>query len=70
EYELVFEGLNEANGGVAQPLTLYRNKFSPTTGLGLITDEFGTMTIECEALEDTSKTGAGISRYCKNRITS
>lgn len=64
-YELVFEGLNEANGGKAQPIDLYRVKFSPAADLGLITDEFGSLTVEGEALVDSAITGAGLSRFGK-----
>ena len=65
EYELVFEGLNEANGGQAQPVVLYRCKFSPTSGLDLITEEFANLSLSGEVLVDTTKTGVGISRYGK-----
>lgn len=65
EYELVFEGLNEANGGVAQPVVLYRCKFSPAANLDLITSEFANPELSGEVLVDTSITGAGLSRYGK-----
>tara|TARA_R110002167_G_scaffold188319_1_gene389827 strand:- start:11652 stop:12401 length:750 start_codon:yes stop_codon:yes gene_type:complete len=68
EYGLVFEGLNEANSGIAQPIELYRIKFSPTSGLGLITEEFGSLELSGEALVDTTKTGNGVSRYGKMYI--
>ncbi len=63
EYRLVFEGLNEANGGIAQPVVLHRCKFSPASGLGLITEEFGNLSLEGEALIDVTKVGSGLSRY-------
>lgn len=69
-YELVFEGLNEANGGIAQPVKLYRVQFDPVASLDLITDDFGNIALTGEALVDSSKTGVGLSRYGKIWIPS
>lgn len=65
EYELVFEGLNEANGGRAQPVVLYRVKFGLTSSMDLITSEFANPELAGQVLVDTSITGAGLSRYGK-----
>jgi hypothetical protein len=62
-YRLVFEGLNEARSDAAVIVELFRNKFDPTSGLGLISDDFATLSLTGSVLKDTSKTGAGISKY-------
>lgn len=62
-YRLVFEGLNEARSDAQVIVELYRNKFDPTSGLGLISDDFASLSLTGSVLKDTSKTGAGISKY-------
>lgn len=62
-YRLVFEGLNEARTDKPVLVELYRNKFDPTSGLGLIADDFGTLSLTGTVLKDTSKAGAGKSKY-------
>lgn len=64
-YRLVFEGLNEARSDKPVNVELFKNKFDPTSGLGLIADEFGTLSLTGSVLKDTSKTGAGISKFAK-----
>lgn len=63
DYELVYEGLNEAESSKPVTVTVYRAKFSPTTGLGLITEEYGELPLEGSVLIDSTKSGAGISQY-------
>jgi hypothetical protein len=65
EYELVFDGLNEARSGKQVRVTAYRIKFSPMKGFGLIADDFGEYEMEADILADLSKSGAGISQYFK-----
>ena len=65
EFELVFDGLNEAESGRAVVVTAHRVKWSPTSGLGFIGDEFGELPLEGSVLSDASITGAGISRFFK-----
>lgn len=65
EYELVFDGLNEAESGRAVVVRVHRVKWSPTSGLGLIGDDFGELPLEGSVLVDASKVGAGVSRYFK-----
>ena len=62
-YRLVFEGLNEARSDKPVIAELYRNKFDPTSGLGLISDDFGTLSLTGSVLKDPAKAGAGISKY-------
>ncbi len=63
EYELFFEGLNDADNGLPFLIDIYRSKFKPTTGLGFITDDFAELGLEGSALIDTSKSGVGVSKY-------
>lgn len=63
EYLLYFEGLNEMDGGNPLPLRVHRVKFSPTTGLGLISDDPGTLELKFAVLADSTITTPGVSQY-------
>jgi len=63
EFELVQDGLNEAQGHAPVSIKYHRVKFAPTGGLALIGDEFASMQLEGKALSDSSKTGAGTSKF-------
>lgn len=63
EFELVLNGLNEAQSGKAVMIRVHRIKFSPTSGLQLIGDEFAEASIEGSALIDTGVVGTGLSQY-------
>lgn len=63
EYLLYFEGLNEMDGGNPLPLRVHRVKFSPTAGLGLISDDPGTLELKFDVLADSTITTPGISQY-------
>jgi hypothetical protein len=65
EYELVFNGVNEAQGGKPVQIKLHRVKFSPAQGLSFIGDDFGEISMDFEALSDTTISGAGISKFMK-----
>lgn len=65
EYEVFLDGLNEVDSGNPIPVTLYRVKFSPTSGIGFKSDDFGEWTLNFEALPDSSVTGSGLSQYGK-----
>lgn len=65
EFEMVFDGLNEAQSGKAVTVRVHRLKFSPAQGLGLIGDEFAELQMSADVLIDNSITGTGISRYFK-----
>lgn len=65
EFELFFEGLNEAKSGRPFLVTLHKVKFSPLSNLGLIADEFAGAEITGEVLLDDNISGAGISQYAK-----
>lgn len=65
EYELIFDGFNDADNGKAVRVTCHRIKFSPTQALELISEDFGALPINLEILADDSKVGAGVSQYFK-----
>jgi len=65
EYAILFDGLNEANSGKAVVITLYRNKFSPTSKLSAIGDDFGQIDLTAKVLKDPTITGSGLSQFAK-----
>lgn len=65
EYTLVFDGLNEAESGAAVVVTVHKAKFTPTSGMELIGDAYGSLALEGTVLSDATITGSNISRYFK-----
>lgn len=63
EYEMYFDGLNEARSGKPVLATLYRVKVNPTQALPLITDDYATLQITVDILKDESITGSDRSKY-------
>lgn len=61
--ELYCEFANEANSGKPVIVHIYRAQLSPAKALSLLDDKFAELQIDAEVLADTSKTGAGISKY-------
>lgn len=68
EYELYFEGMNEAKDGRSVNVHVYRIKLTPTDKLSLINDDFASFTIKGKLLRDNSKSGKDISKYFKVQI--
>jgi len=68
EYELYFEGMNEAKDGRSVNVHAYRIKISPTDKLSLINDDFASFTVKGKLLRDNTKKGAGISKYFKVQV--
>lgn len=68
EYELLFEGLNEAESDKPVIVHVYRVKFAPTQAINWLGDDFASLEINGEALADANKTGAGVSQYWKATI--
>lgn len=62
EFRLVFEGLNEADSEKAVIVEIFRAKFGPAS-VPLIADEFSQLQFTGASLVDSSKVGAGISKY-------
>lgn len=68
ELDLLFEGLNEADGGKPCVVNIWRASQSVAKQLALINDKFGELDVEGSVLQDPSKTGAGISKYYRTRL--
>ncbi len=68
EYELVFDGLNEARTGKKTRVTAYRIKAGALANLALIGEDYGVAEQTGKLLKDTTKTGVGISQYFKVEI--
>lgn len=67
EYELLFEGMNEARDGLPRVVNAWRWKPSPSD-CDYIGDKFGLLKLAGELLKDDSKTGVGASKYFRDRI--
>jgi hypothetical protein len=68
EYELYFEGLNEAKSGRAVNVAAHRIKFGATQVLDLINEDFASFEVKGKLLRDNSKKGVGVSKYFKVQI--
>lgn len=68
EYELIFDGLNEARSGKRTRVTAFRVKPGALQSLALIGEEYGALEVTAEVLSDSSKVGAGVSKYFKVEI--
>jgi hypothetical protein len=68
EYQLVFEGLNEARSGKATVVTIHRARVGAARNLGLIGEDFGALEVTGKLLKDTGITTAGLSQYFKVAI--
>jgi len=68
EYQLVFDGLNEARSGKKTRVSAYRVKIGALSSLGLIGEEFAAMEVTGKLLKDTTKSGAGVSQYFRVEI--
>ena len=65
EFILEFDGLNEIDSGNPFYVKLHRVKFGVTSGLPMIADDFGTLEIKFDVLQDTTISGTNISQYLK-----
>jgi hypothetical protein len=68
EYEMVFDGLNEARSGKRTRVSAYRVKIGAAQNLGFVGDEYAALEVTGKVLKDTSKIGAGVSQYFKVEI--
>lgn len=62
DVSVVLDGINDSSGK-AYTVKVYRWKPSPASGLGLISDDFSSFSIEGEVLADESVTGTGKSKF-------
>jgi hypothetical protein len=63
EYEMVFDGLNEARSGKSVVIQAFRVKLGAAANIALIGDEFAALELTGKVLQDSSKTGANVSQY-------
>ncbi len=70
EYELLFEGLNEARSGKRTIVRAYRVKAGALANLSLIGEDYGAAECTGKLLKDTTKTGNGVSQYFKIDVES
>lgn len=63
--EMAFGGVNEADSGKPVIVDLFRVSLGAAKEVSLIGDDFASLQLEGKLLVDTTKTGAGISRYMK-----
>ncbi len=68
EYEVRFLGFNKMKSDRRYFLKAHIVKFSPTTGLSLISDTAGTMVFEGAVLADNTITDPGLSKFFVEKI--
>jgi len=68
EYELTFDGFNDADNGKTVQVVCHRVKFSPAQALEFIGEDFGAVPVSLEVLADTSIVAAGESQYFKVKM--
>lgn len=68
ELQLRFGGLNEADGGRACVVDIWRASQSITKQLALINDGFGSLEVTGSVLVDPSRSGQGTSRYYRQTL--
>lgn len=68
DYEVFFDGFNEADSGKAVTVKCHKVQFSPASALDLITEEFGALPLNFEVLSDDTVTGTGESKYMQVKM--
>lgn len=68
EYELFFDGLNDARSGKAVLVHAYRVKLGATDGLDLIGEDYYAGQQNGKVLKDTTKNGTSVSQYFKATV--
>ena len=63
EYEMTFDGLNEVDSGNPFVGRYFRVKFSPTSGVSRIGNEFSELPLKMTVLKDETRVGSGLSQY-------
>lgn len=67
EYELLFEGVNEARSGKEAVVNAHRVRFGPAANLGLISDDYAGLELTGKLLSDDSQS-AGVSRFFTSKL--
>lgn len=70
EYEVFFDGFNDADNGKTVTVKCHTVKFSPSAALDLISDDFGALPLTFEVLADTTKDGSSESQYFTVKMAS
>jgi hypothetical protein len=68
EYELVFDGLNEARSGKKTMITAHRVKIGAAQNLSMIGEDYAALEVTGKLLKDSTKNGTSISQYFKVAI--
>lgn len=68
EYELFFDGLNEARSGKASTIHAFRVKLGAAQDLALIGEDYAVLELSGKVLKDTTKNGTSVSQYFKAQI--
>lgn len=63
EYEMFFDGFNEARSGKAVTVNAHRVKIGAAQNLGFIGEDFLTLEVTGKLLKDTTKNGTTVSQY-------
>ncbi|MCP3673708.1 MAG: hypothetical protein GY829_04465 [Gammaproteobacteria bacterium] len=63
KYRLVFDGLNDADGGSPIRVEAFIVKLDPVSTMALITEDFAAQELTFSVIKDETKTGAGKSKY-------
>ncbi|BEU96570.1 hypothetical protein ACDW_22750 [Acidovorax sp. DW039] len=69
ELQLIFGGLNEADNGKPVVVDIFRASQGVTKALTLVGKGFNSLDVEGTVLMDPTKTGAGISKYYRTRMS-
>ena len=62
-YEVLFDGLNEADSGAPVVVKAYKVQFGPAADIPFIGDEFAELVLTGDILLDDTVVGAGLSQY-------
>lgn len=63
EFHMVFDGLNDADSGKGVVVDIFKAKPTPGEGIGLISEEFASSSINGTIIKDTTKNGTTESQY-------
>lgn len=63
DYEIFFDGFNDADNGKPVTVKCFKVNFSPTQALDLISEDFGSLPMTFQVLADTSRAGVSTSQY-------
>lgn len=69
DYELLFDGFNEADNGKSVQVLCHKVSFSPSQALDLISEEYAALPMNFEVLSDQNVVGTGESKYFKVKMT-